>query len=61
MISEEQLLKYKEIYKKHSNKNISDEEALKQATTLLRLIKIIYKPMTQEEYDQLQKRRAETK
>lgn len=51
MISKEQLEKYKDI---------SDQEALEQATKLLNLIKIIYKPMIKEEFGRLQKRRKET-
>lgn len=42
MISKEQLEKFKLIYKKEFNKEISDQEALEQATKLLRLVEIIY-------------------
>ena len=56
MISQEALKEYKEIYKKEFGKDISDAEALEQATRLLRLIEIIYKPMTKEEFDELAKR-----
>lgn len=43
MISKEQLEEFKLIYKKEFNKEISDQEALEQATKLLRLVEIIYK------------------
>lgn len=43
MISKEQLEKFKLIYKKEFNKEISDQEALEQATKLLRLMEIVYK------------------
>jgi hypothetical protein len=45
MISKEQLEKFKLIYKKEFNKEISDQEALEQATKLLRLMEIVYKPL----------------
>lgn len=61
MISKEHLEKFKKIYKKRFGKNLSDQVALEQATQLLNLVKIIYRPMTKKEYDQVQKRRKETK
>ncbi|MFA5300230.1 MAG: hypothetical protein WC389_18740 [Lutibacter sp.] len=61
MISKESLEKFKQIYKKRFGKNLSDQDALEKASKLLRLMEIIYKPMTQKEYDNLQKRRIETK
>ena len=61
MISNKQLEKFKDIYKRNFDKDISDQEALKKATKLLRLVEIIYKPMTQEEYNQVQKHRRKDK
>ncbi len=43
MISKEQLDKFKSIYKKEFNKEISDQEALEQANKLLKLVEIVYK------------------
>ncbi len=60
MIPKEHLGKFKAIYKKRFGVEISDQEALEKSTKLIRLIEIIYKPMTQKEYDTLQKRRQET-
>lgn len=45
MITNEQLEKYKQIYKKQHGKDISDQEAMEQATKLLRLLQLVYKPM----------------
>jgi hypothetical protein len=45
MISEKELKKFKEIYKNRFGKDISDQEALKSATNLLNLMKLIYKPI----------------
>ena len=61
MISKESLEEFKAIWKKEFKEEISDEYALESATKLLRLMEIIYKPMTQKDYDMLQKRREETK
>lgn len=60
MLSEEQITKYQEIYKKYYNKDISREEALEQGIKLVNLVKLIYKPMTKAEFQQVQKRREET-
>jgi hypothetical protein len=60
MISKEQLKEFKRIYKKRFGKKLSDQVALEKATKLLNLVKAVYRPMTQEEYDKVQKRRKET-
>ena len=61
MISEKALEKFKTIYKKEFDIDLSDQDSLESATKLLRLVEIIYKPMTKEEYERVQKRREETK
>ncbi|MFA5172927.1 MAG: hypothetical protein WC435_00785 [Candidatus Paceibacterota bacterium] len=60
MISKKELEKYKAIYRKHYSKEISDQEALEQGIKLIRLIELVYKPITKDEYKKLQKRRRET-
>lgn len=60
MITQEQLEKYKKIYKDYYKKDIPNEEAMDQAISLLRLVELIYKPMTVEDYEKLQERRRET-
>jgi hypothetical protein len=59
MLSDEQIRKYQEIYKNRFGKEISREEAYEQGIKLIRLIKLTYKPITEKEYDLLQKRRQE--
>ena len=49
MISKEQLDKFKLIYKKEFNKEISDQEASEEANKLLRLVEIIYRPLLNSE------------
>jgi len=60
-IPEEHLNKFKKLYKKQFGIELSDSEALDKATKLIRLVEIVYKPMTEEEFKALQKRREETK
>ena len=60
MFSDEQVTKFQSLYKTHFGKSISREEAYDQGLKLLRLIEIIYKPMTETDYQLLQKRRQET-
>jgi len=59
MLSDEQITKYQMLYRNRFGKEISREEAYEQGVKLIRLIKIVYKPMTQEEYNQVQERRKE--
>jgi len=60
MLSDEQITKFQTLYKNHFGKEISREEAYEKGAKLVRLIELIYKPMTESEYKQVQKRRKET-
>lgn len=60
MLSDEQITKYQMLYKNRFGKEISREEAYEQGAKLIRLVELTYKPMTEEEYRRLQKRRKET-
>ena len=60
MLSDEQIKKFQIIYKKHFGKEISREEAYEQGAKLIRLVELIYKPMTEAEYQKLQERRRQT-
>jgi len=42
-LTDEQIAKFQELYKKHFGEDISKEEALKLATKFVQLIKIIIK------------------
>ncbi len=50
-LSKESIDEFKRIWKKHFGTDISDEKAREDGGRLLRLVEIIYKPMTQKEYD----------
>ena len=51
MLSDEQIQKFQKLYKKHFGEKISRERALKEGIQLILLMKHIYRPMTQEQYD----------
>lgn len=54
-ITEEDVKKFKELYKKETGKDISDEEALDSATSLVEMIRLIYKPIKKSDLDKLEK------
>ena len=60
MLSDEQITKFQTLYKNRFGKEIGREEAYGQGAKLIRLVELVYKPMTEDEYKQLQKRRKET-
>ena len=60
MLSDETVKTYQKLYKNLLGREISRQEAYDQGTKLIRLVELIYKPMTEEEYQMLQKRRIET-
>jgi len=60
MLSDEQIKQFQILYKNRFGKEISREETYEKGVKLLRLVDLIYKPMTEDEYKQLQKRRKDT-
>lgn len=60
MLSDEQITNYQKLYKNHFGKDISREEAYEQGAKLIRLVELIYQPMSEKEYRQLQERRKKT-
>lgn len=55
-----QVTKFQKLYQARFNKKISLEDAYDQGVKLVRLMKIIYKPITKEDYQKLQQRRQTT-
>ena len=49
-LSEKDIISFQKLYKKVYNKDISSAEAYKQASDLLYLVELTYKPMTRKEY-----------
>lgn len=60
MLSDKQITRLQILYKNRFDKEISREEACEQGVKLIRLVKLVYKPMTETEYQQLQERRQGT-
>jgi len=60
MLSDEQIKKYQTLYKNRFGKKINREEAYEQGAKLIRLVELIYTPMTEAEYQKLQERRRQT-
>jgi len=51
MLSEEQILKFQSLYRERFGKEISREGAYEKGAKLLRLVELIYKPITKDEYE----------
>ena len=60
MLSDERITKFQTLYKNRFGKEISREEAYEQGVKLVRLVKLIYKPIAEAEFNQLQERRRQT-
>jgi len=60
MLSDEQITKFQALYKNRFGKEISRKDAYEQGAKLIRLVELIYKPITEKDYRLLQKRRQET-
>jgi len=59
IFTEAQLDKFKALYKKHFNEELSQQDAYDKAVKLVRMMQIVYKPITQAQYDQVMARRRE--
>lgn len=60
MLSGEQITKFQTLYKNRFGKDINREEAYEQGVKLIRLVELVYQPMTEAEYQRLQERRRAT-
>lgn len=58
MLTDEQVTKFQDIYRESFGKEISKAEALEKGIKLVRMMEIVYKPITKKEFDDLQKRRS---
>ncbi|HOX10365.1 MAG TPA: hypothetical protein P5323_00170 [Candidatus Moranbacteria bacterium] len=56
MFTSEQIEKFQTIYKNRFGIEISRDEAFEKGVRLVRLVKLIYKPMTKQNYLELKKR-----
>jgi hypothetical protein len=59
VITDKQLAKFKALYKAHFSEDLSPQDALDKAMKLLVMMKIVYKPITVEQYNQVQESRKQ--
>ncbi len=59
-LSDQDIAKFQQLYKHQYGTEISKEEAYEQGIKLVRLMALIYKPMTEKEHHAIRKRRVET-
>ena len=57
MLTDGQVTKFQSLYKNHFGTEISREDAIEGGIKLVRLMSIIYSPITKRDYFELQKRR----
>lgn len=57
MMSEDQIKNFQELYKTELGLEISHDEAFDKALKLLRLMELIYHPMTSEELNEIENKR----
>ena len=60
ILSDEDIVKFQALYKSEFGMEISREDAYERGVKLLRLMSIVYQPMTEREYEFTQKRRKNT-
>lgn len=57
MLSDEQITTYQMLYKNRFGKKISREKACEDGESLIQLMKLIYKPITEAQYQQVHEHR----
>lgn len=60
MLSDEQIEKFQLLYEHRFGKEISREDAYEQGAKLIRMVELIYQPMTKTELERVLGRREET-
>ncbi|MCX6736522.1 MAG: hypothetical protein NTW73_00285 [Candidatus Parcubacteria bacterium] len=60
MLLDEDIVKFQVLYKSELGIEISREDAYEKGIKLLRLMSIVYKPMTEQEHELIQKHRKDT-
>jgi hypothetical protein len=61
MLTDEQIKEFQTLWEKRFGVKIDRKEAYDKGAKLMRMVQLVYKPMTEEEYQKLQERRKETK
>ena len=58
-LTDEHTTSFQSLYSQRFGKEISKEEAREKGAKLLRLMELVYKPITQEEFARVQERKAQ--
>lgn len=58
VLSDDDIRTFRIIYREQFGKEISKEDAYEQGIKLLRLMAVVYQPMTKEDFDFIQQRRS---
>lgn len=58
MLSNERIVKFQILYKKHFGQELTKEETYEMGAKLLRMVQLVYKPITEKEYQEWQERRS---
>lgn len=61
MLTDEQVSKFQDIYRKRFGKEISRADALEKGIKLVRLMEIVYKPITERDLVELLERKRKIK
>ena len=59
VLSDENIIAFQALYKEHFGKDISKEDAYNQGSKLLKLVSILYRPKTTEDFENPQTQQAE--
>ena len=60
VLSDEDITKFQALYKNELGIEISREDAYERGIKLLRLMSVVYQPMTEKEFQAIQKHREDT-
>lgn len=60
VLTDEDIAKFQALYKSEFGMEISKEDAYEKGIKLFRLMSAVYKPMTEQEYERIQKHRNDT-
>ena len=56
MLTQEQIAKFQQLYSKRFGRHLSDQEAREKGEKVLRLMQLVYKPISKEQLKALQQR-----
>jgi hypothetical protein len=59
-LTDEDITKFQALYKNELGMEINREDAYEKGIKLLRLMSVVYRPMTEKEYEAIEKHRRDT-